>query len=238
MAGVNDPAQPLLTVVIPAFNEAGNIHEVAAEALAALAKHGIMAFEIVFVDDGSTDGTTEVLKSLQLQDSRVQVCFHEKNRGLGAALKTGFKHSCGELLVWTSADGQITVDDILQGLPYMENNDIVIALRKAVRSTWRAAITKCFHLLIRLLFKFDAADMCGVYIIRRSVLEEINPRSDNVFLNVEIPILCLRNHKRLGHFIVSVKPRLSGKSKVSNMKTMARNLVEMLKIRYSGNNLR
>jgi len=86
--------------------------------------------------------------------------------------------------------------------------------------------------MIRILFKFEAKDMCGIYIIRRSVLQEIRPKSNDIFLNLEIPLSCVRLKKSVGTIVLEIKPRLSGVSKVTNIRTMARNLFELFKYRF------
>jgi hypothetical protein len=147
-------------------------------------------------------------------------------------LQTGFRHCTGEIILWLPGDGQFDLGDILEQLPKMKDLDILVALREGVRHTWRSAISWCFHSLVWLLFSFNAIDICGIYIIRRTVLEEIKPKSQDIFLNLEIPILCLRYRKRMARFIIKLKPRLAGKSKVANVKTLAKNVIEMFKVRY------
>jgi glycosyltransferase involved in cell wall biosynthesis len=214
------------------FNEAGSVERVVQECLDRLRSRSIEAFEMILVDDGSVDGTTEILKTYPARDSRIRTVHHQTNRGLGAALQTGFANCLGEIVLWVPGDGQFDLGDVLDQLPHMKDMDILIALREGVRQTWRSAISWSLCLLVRLLFRFDAENICGIYIVRRVTLEEIKPQSQDVFLNLEIPILCLRHHKRLGRFVIGLKPRLAGESKVFNARTMARNLVEMIKVRY------
>jgi glycosyltransferase involved in cell wall biosynthesis len=223
---------PYLSVVIPVYNEAQIIRDVVIEALESLKQHGQSSYDVVLVDDGSTDETGLVLQSLQKENSSVRAYANATNLGLGAALRTGFRNCRGEVITWIPGDGQFDLGNILDVLPQIQQYDIIVALREGVRHSWRSAISWCFHLLVLALFRFRATDICGIYVIRRDVLEQIRPQANNIFLNLEIPILCLKHGKKLTQFVIPLRPRRAGVSKVANVKTLARNVIEMLRIRF------
>lgn len=222
---------PYLSVVIPAYNESANVDQVVAAALDALKQRGVGSYELLLVNDGSTDDTWSRMERLAREVPGVRAFAHDTNRGLGAALRTGFANARGELIVWIPGDGQFDLGGILAGLPQMETKEIVVVLRTGRTESTRNLISTCFHGLTRLLFRFEATDVCGIYIIKRETLEQIRPRSSDIFLNLEIPILCVRHNKPLGQITVPIQPRLSGVSKVANVRTMAKNLFEMLRFR-------
>jgi glycosyltransferase involved in cell wall biosynthesis len=226
---------PYLSVVIPAYNEAEAIAGVVAESLAALAD-AKYSYELVVVDDGSTDATGKVLQDLQARNACVRACSNPTNLGLGAALKTGFRNCRGEVITWIPGDGQYDLNHILAVLPQIRDCDIIVAIREGVRHSWRAIISWCFHLLVLALFRFRATDICGIYVLRRDLLEQIKPRANNIFLNLEIPILCLKHGKHLKQFVIPLRPRRAGVSKVANAKTLTKNVLEMIRIRFSRSN--
>jgi glycosyltransferase involved in cell wall biosynthesis len=223
---------PVISLVVPGYNEAANVPHVVAGAIRGFEEHGIH-FEIIPVDDGSTDDSWAVLQSLA-RDERIRPQRHEKNKGLGAALRTGFSACRGEYVSWMPGDGQADIQAVLQSLGMMSSADIVLGMRQVKRDMFRGFITLCFHLMVRTLYSFDAANFCGFYTIRRTLLQSLPLKSENVFLNIEVPIRCASQKARFGRFTLEVKPRLSGASKVANFRTMFKNVIEILRIRFSG----
>ena len=94
-----------LSIVIPVYNEIHTIEEILRQVRALP-----LELEIIVVDDGSTDGTCEVLKALRAPE--IQVFFHEKNLGKGAALNTGFSHTTGDIVVIQDADLEYLPEEI------------------------------------------------------------------------------------------------------------------------------
>jgi glycosyltransferase involved in cell wall biosynthesis len=220
-----------LSVVIPSYNECANIGRVVDDARKAIECRGIPSYEIILVDDGSSDGTGEAAVDISRNISNVKAVSHTRNQGLGAALRTGFDNAIGDIITWIPGDGQFDLGEVLDGLPQMETKDIVVAFRQGRKEVTRSVISNCYHSLIRILFQFEAKDMCGIYIIRRTVLQEIRPRSNDIFLNLEIPLACARLKKPMGTIVLQIKPRLSGVSKVTNVRTLVRNMLELFKYR-------
>ena len=97
-----------LSIVIPAYNEESGIAEIMQRVLAvrtALADVGVQDLELLVVDDGSKDKTVAIARQIAGENSGVKVVCHPKNRGYGAALKTGFSQAAGEWIGFLDADG-------------------------------------------------------------------------------------------------------------------------------------
>ena len=102
--------QPLaqVSLFLPCYNEADNVARTARQALDVLGRLGA-DFEVIIVDDGSTDATGEIADSLAAENDRVKVIHHRRNRGYGAALQSGFKAAQKELVFYTDGDGQFDI---------------------------------------------------------------------------------------------------------------------------------
>lgn len=126
-------ASPSVSVIIPCFNEAGAIRRTVEEILAAIDTSGLQAVEVIVVDDGSHDGSAEVLRELEHLHGgrRMRVIGHSRNRGYGAALKTGIRRSHAELICITDADGTYPNDLIPQLVHKAASHDMLVGARTA-----------------------------------------------------------------------------------------------------------
>jgi len=178
----------LLSVVIPVYNEAATVENV----LQRVRDVGLPC-EMVIVDDGSQDGTRDVLKRLEEADD-VKVVLHEKNQGKGAALKTGFTHVKGDVVVVQDADKEYDPRDLLLLLePLLDDRaDVVYGSRfsagdRSVSPSWHRGvnglITKLSNFRTRL--RFTDVETC-YKVFRRALVEEFAPTLQERGFGVEL----------------------------------------------------
>ncbi len=205
-----------LSIVIPAYNEEATIRQVIEKArqapIAGLER------EIVAVDDGSTDRTANVLRSLP----EITALFHAKNRGKGAALKTGFAAATGDLLLIQDADLEYNPSDYAALLrPILEDRaDVVMGSRFASeRPTffWGKHRSPFFshyigNLVItgltNLLYGHNATDYYGGYkVFKRSVIDSVAVDSDGFNYDNELLCKILRRGWRIAEVPIAYQPR-------------------------------
>src|SRR5690349_13747197 len=116
---------PNVSVIIMAYNEAASLQMVADEITAAVQRLGI-SYELLIIDDGSTDETGEIADRLAGESKRVRVVHHAPNGGLGAVYRTGFAEARGLYLTFFPADGQFPASSIEQLLAAMPDHDMVL----------------------------------------------------------------------------------------------------------------
>jgi glycosyltransferase involved in cell wall biosynthesis len=172
----------LLSVLIPARNEAGNIAtllEKVDRAFAQLAERGI-ASELVLVDDGSTDGTGDLAASLAQNYPFLRLVRHRRNRGLTAALRTGFRTVRGEVIVFLPADLESDPEeDIPKLLAKLEEGYDVVAGWRQGRDDGKVFASGIYNRVSQRLFHVDVHDMNWIKAFRREVIEALPPlRSD------------------------------------------------------------
>jgi dolichol-phosphate mannosyltransferase len=220
------------SVVIPAYNESHNVAVVVDETIERLeASPYASMWEIILVDDGSTDDTAAIADGLAAADRRVRAIHHSSNRGFGAALKTGYGSARGRLVTLISGDGEISVDQPLELAKAMGSADLVISKRVREVRRSRTILTTVFALLTKAITGFDPADMSGVYVIDRSVLQALPLKCNTGVLNFEVVMRCAARGCEIRSGVTRARPRLSGASKVMNVKTVVRVLRELLTLR-------
>lgn len=209
-----EAARPGLSLVIPAFNEAATVEQAVQEADAALAAL-FARYEILLVDDGSTDDTTAIAAHLQLEFPRLRLIRHPANRGYGAALRTGLAAARFDLVAFTDADCQFDLRDL--GPMAARTAPIVVGYRADRQDPWRRRFLSWgYNRLARTLLGTGVRDCdCAMKVFRRDVLADLLPESRGFFVNTEM----LTRARRLGYAVEEVavthRPRAGGDSKVS-----------------------
>ncbi len=201
---------PVVSIFVPAHNEAGNITplmEAIARCFAARAIDG----EVVLVDDGSTDGTCDEALACASRFPFLKVVRHRKNMGLTAAMRTGFRHCAGDIIVFLPADLESNPEeDIPKLLDKMaEGYDVVAGWRQG-RSDTKVFASTIYNAVSRLLFNVHAHDMNWIKAFRREVVEGMHLRSD---WHRFILMIAASQGYHIGEVMVNYYPRSKGRSK-------------------------
>lgn len=210
-----------LSVIVLAYDEADNVGPVLGELRAWLAAHEPGA-EVVFVDDGSTDGTAEAA-ARALDGFAHRICRHERNRGMGAAIKTGVRAARGAWVTFLPADGQIEPEAVgaLRDTARDTRADVVLSVydhrddglhRKVLSFGVRALIFAVHGVRMR-------SD--GPYLFRRSLFDPDLLAPDTFFLNFEFPIRVLAAGLPTATVTIACRPRRAGHSKSTGLARIA-----------------
>jgi glycosyltransferase involved in cell wall biosynthesis len=220
-----------LSLVLPAFNEAENITAVVERALEVLPRV-TAAHEIIVVDDGSCDGTAEIIDRLAADHPTVRALHHEVNRGYGTALTSGLRAATGDAIMIMDADRQFDIADIAALLPYVPYYDIVAGYRIQRRDPfYRRLYGKLFGLAILILFGLRLRDIdCAFKIFRADLVRDIELTTPGALINTEL----LTKAKRRGATIVQVGvrhyPRPAGESSGGSPRVVFRAMGETVKL--------
>jgi glycosyltransferase involved in cell wall biosynthesis len=187
---------PVLSVVIPVYNERATVLTIMEKVL----KLDFIK-EVIVVDDGSTDGTRELLKRTPAGD-RVKIIFHDRNRGKGAALRTGFGHVTGEIVAIQDADLEYDPNEFVEMIkPILEGvADVVYGSRlsggkpQRVHLFWHRMGNGFLTFLTDLLYNTTLSDMETCYkMFRKSVIETIRIDSDDFSVEPELTAKICKN---------------------------------------------
>jgi glycosyltransferase involved in cell wall biosynthesis len=229
MTGVADA--PKLTCCVFAWNEAATLLHVVEEQLAALARLGV-SYELLIIDDGSSDGTSDLADRLAEEHPEVAVIHHGENRGLGGAYRTGFACARGEYVSFFPADGQFPATILVQFYPLVESWDMVLG-NLPRRTDWVGALLgRVERMLYRAAFG-EMPRLEGVFILRREILSRLELRSVGRGWTI-VWELVLRAHRggyRIVGCPITMLPRTHGVSKVNNLRTIAANFQQLLTLR-------
>jgi glycosyltransferase involved in cell wall biosynthesis len=187
-----------LSIVMPVYNESASIREILKRVRTL--PH---AKEIIVVDDGSLDGTRDILR--ELAGGEIRVFFHASNRGKGAALRTGFAHVRGDVVVVQDADLEYNPRDIPSLLASIENGeaDVVFGSRflggpHRVLNFWHYVGNRVLTLLSNMFTNLNLTDMeTGYKLFRREVLQQIEIECDRFGFEPEITAKVARLHCRI-----------------------------------------
>lgn len=207
----------MLSIVIPYYNEEGNLVELYRELHKEL-EHLNQDYEIVFIDDGSTDGGYDLLKSKVSRDKRVVMTRNRKRFGKGYSLARGVRKSQGEVVVFMDADLQNDPHDIPHFIKKIqEGNDLVNGIRDSRNDNILIKIySKMGNWFVRTLLNSPFADInSGFKAIRREVLEEIALYANNFRF---LPLAAYYKGFKVGQVTIHNRPRIHGKSKFGTFK--------------------
>jgi glycosyltransferase involved in cell wall biosynthesis len=194
-------AQQSLSVFFPAYNEEDNIGELAEVAVGVLEEMGC-EYEVIIVNDGSLDRTAEVAEALARRHAGVRVVHHERNRGYGAALKTGLTTARYEYIFFTDGDNQFDVRDLRRFVALLDYSDLVVGFRNRKCYTFfRRVVSFTYNLVLHALFGLPYRDVdCAFKLIPKRLIDQTDFSSVQAIVNVELLI----NAQRLGLSVTEI----------------------------------
>ncbi len=207
---------PALSIVLPAYNEEGNIERAVREAVAAAAAI-TTTHEIVVVNDGSRDGTARILAGLsQEMGPTLRIIEHPVNFGYGVSLRDGFRASRGDLVFYTDSDNQFDLGELKDLLPLMKDHEVVLGYRLDRQDTWlRRFVSGGFNRLSSRAFGMSVRDLnCSFKLFKGDLIRSLRLDSADFFIDTELVARIHRDGFRYVQRGVRHYPRTAGRSTV------------------------
>jgi glycosyltransferase involved in cell wall biosynthesis len=229
------PGFHTLSIVVPMWNEERYAERLVAAALrlcADLVASGQVAdYELLIVDDASTDGTPALLQALAAQHPKLRVVRHAVNRKLGGSLKTGFAHAVGDLVLYTDADLPFDLNEVKKAIRLMSiyEADVIAAYRhdRTSEGLRRTVYSFAYNWLLRVAFGLLVRDVNFAFkLLRRPVLEAVALESEGSFIDAELLIQAERLGYTVLQFGVDYFPRVNGNSTLSSVPVIIKILEE------------
>jgi len=221
---------PSLSIVVPAFNEAGNIERMVRDALRHLPAL-TRAFEIIVVNDGSRDGTREIIDRLASEDPRVQAIHHPFNLGYGAAQKSGFRASRFDWLALVPGDNQFDIRDLSRYLALRHEVDVVGGVRQGRKESWdRRFASGLFNRYMRARHGVTLSDINWVKLYRGSLLRQVTIETPGFSADAEVLVKLAELGARMTELSVEHLPRTWGDATHVNVRNVARTARELMSL--------
>ncbi len=225
---------PELSIFFPFWNEEANIAAVVQKALE-IAPTIADKFEILVVDDGSSDRTLEKATELSKKHSRIKVISHKVNRGYGAALRSGFEHAQYDYIVFTDGDLQFDFSEVTKFVEKIDQADMVIGFRKKRRDNKLFKRLLLMNLLKAwdfILFGFYFRDIdCGFKMFKKEAVDKIGPfHSEGAMITTEILAKATAKKLKIIQIGVNHYPREHGEQTGANLFVIVRAILESLSL--------
>ena len=222
------PMPTFLSLCLPAYNERPVIRAMLDSACSILPEF-VQKFEVIVVDDGSKDGTGELVAEYAAKNSNVRLVRHETNQGYGGAVTSGLRSARGDYVGFMDSDGQFSLLDLPQLLCRLHNNDVVIGFRYQRAEAWpRRFNAWAWNRLIRAMLGVRVRDLdCAFKIFDRSVVDRLSLTATGACINAEIMAQCVRGNLSISEVPVAHYPRLHGEPTGANFGVILRAFREL-----------
>lgn len=204
--------KPRITLFFPVYRDERTVETVTRKAITVLSDVA-SEYEIIIIDDGSPDRSGEIAEELAAQNESIRVIRHGRNRGYGAAIKTGFANSRYEWICLTDGDDEYDVFDLYKLIRLRDFYDLIITFRYVKSySGFRQFTSWTYNKVLKALFKTPYRDIStGLRLVRKSLVDELNLTSNSPFIGAELAIKTMLKGFRVGEVGIQTFPREFGK---------------------------
>ena len=232
MNALGSTRPPGVSIFFPAYNDGGTIGSLVIRAVGAVSQL-TPDFEVIVVNDGSTDSTREVVDELTRTYPQVRAIHHPRNRGYGGALRTGFAAATKDLIAYTDGDAQYDPGELeLLWTRLTPDTDVVTGYKISRSDPWhRIVIGRIYHFTVKHLFRLRVRDVdCDFRLMRREVFDRVKLEHDTGVICLEM----MRKIQDAGFRVVEVPVhhyhRMHGRSQFFNFHRVFWTVIDVLKL--------
>jgi glycosyltransferase involved in cell wall biosynthesis len=228
--------RPYLSLAVLAYNERDTVARMVRLCSEILSDCG-HTYELVLVDDGSTDGTREVVLELAAELPHCRSVLHPRNLGIGEGIRTCYFRTTGEWATWFPADMQADPRELPRLLQLLPGCDVLVTYREARlrQEGWRRKlISRVDRALVRLLFGVGLNDLHWVRFFRRSVLDRLVLTSRSPFIDTEMVVGARRLGARIRQTPLQDQPRRFGTAKGATLKNLVSSVADLFSLYQNG----
>ena len=218
-----------ISLIFPLYKDKSTVKIMISKSLKILKKTK-KKFELIIIDDGCPQNSGKIAQLYAKNNSKIKVFFHKKNRGYGAAIKTGLKKSKYECIFLIDGDNEYDVNDLPRMLKAFKNNDLVITRRyKNKNNLNRVFISWVYNKILRFLFKTNFKDVSvGSRLLSKKLKNRIILKSDTPFLNAELAKKSKYCDYNIAEVGIKHHPRVIGNGSVVSIKNILLMIKEII----------
>ena len=221
-----------ITLFFPVFNDERTVRSVTEKSIAVLSEVAAR-YEVLIIDDCSPDRSGAIADELAREHECVRAFHHDRNRGYGAAIRTGFANARYEWICLTDGDDEYDVFDLEKLIRLRDFYDLIITFRYVkLYSGVRVFISWAYNLLVRILFRSPYRDIStGLRLVRKSLVEQIDLESSSPFIGAELTIKTMLRGYRIGEVGIQTFPRAFGRGFSTTPANIRATIADMLRTR-------
>ncbi|MEQ8791126.1 MAG: glycosyltransferase family 2 protein [Pirellulaceae bacterium] len=231
---------PYLSFALLNYNEEATLERAARLASDALSACG-RSYELVLVDDGSSDDSPAIIRRLTQSLPHCRAIFHGANRGIGAGIRTCYFETRGEWATWFPADLQAHPHELYRLLDCLHDCDVLATYRRVEtrhEGLRRRLVSSFDRLLVRTLFGVAVRDLHWIRFFRRGLLERMQPRLTSPAIDTEMLVAAAGMQARIRQEPLDDLPRTAGVARGASLKNLLAAGTETLRLRWHGPGLR
>ena len=210
-----------ISYLIPCYNEEKNIEKVYNQIIEANNKSALLDFEIILINDCSTDNTLNILIRLKKNDDRIQILDNNKNLGLGKSIKVGLKKAKKDYIMYLPGDNCHSSSEISKLISIKNNYDIILSYysNKNERAFFRRMFTAFYTPFLNFIFRKNLPYYNGIAVYKKNIINKINIKTSGFTWQIELLIKTLKNKQiKLALEPTILNERNEGKSKAFRIK--------------------
>ena len=218
-----------ISLVFPLYKDKSTVKIMISKSLNVLKKTK-KKFEIIIIDDGCPQNSGKIAQAYAKKNYKIKVFFHKKNKGYGAAIKTGIKKSKFDCIFLIDGDNEYNVNDLPRMLNAFKHNDLVITYRyKNKNNLNRIFISWAYNFILRFLFKTSYKDVSvGSRLLSKKLKNKIIIKSDTPFINAELAIKSKYCGYKVQEIGIQHHPRVIGNGSVVSIKNILLMIKEII----------
>lgn len=224
---------PEVTIIVPAYNEENSLPVCLNRALEYLQNQNKIKWELIIIDDGSTDKTFAAADDFKNKFENIRLFRHNSNKGMGAAYITGIQNANGKYAFLHPADGSFEISDCLRFFDKLCDGDFVIGRRTgycAAQSSIRQWISDIQKNLFSYLLNLELKDFCGVNLLPVEPLKNFSFSSNSHVATIEAVVFLLEQGMNMTELSVEIHPRIAGVSKIFTPAGVTKAVYDLLSI--------